>query len=133
MTADPKHFKPKDVIEFAKANDCQFLDIRFMDLPGVWQHYSFPINRLTLDCFENGFGFGRLAHLIIDPAQRNHGRHETRIDLEAVFEHGRGFLPHAGLDVFVGKGKKVLGSGILGYGGCQTVDLRGDRGRHTGR
>lgn len=48
---------PKDVIEFAKANGAVMLDLRFIDLPGVWQHTSVPIARLEESCFEDGFGF----------------------------------------------------------------------------
>ncbi len=47
----------KGVIEFAKKQGCRYLDIRFMDLPGLWQHYTFPIQQLTEDKFEDGFGF----------------------------------------------------------------------------
>lgn len=48
---------PKDVIELAKAKGAQMLDLRFIDLPGVWQHTSVPIHRLDEGCFEDGFGF----------------------------------------------------------------------------
>ncbi|MCU0693460.1 MAG: glutamine synthetase beta-grasp domain-containing protein, partial [Polyangiaceae bacterium] len=33
------------------------VDLRFIDLPGVWQHTSVPIHRLTEESFEEGFGF----------------------------------------------------------------------------
>ncbi|MEM7608498.1 MAG: type I glutamate--ammonia ligase [Myxococcota bacterium] len=33
------------------------VDLRFIDLPGVWQHTSVPIHRLDEDAFEDGFGF----------------------------------------------------------------------------
>lgn len=33
------------------------VDLRFIDLPGVWQHTSVPIHRLDADAFEDGFGF----------------------------------------------------------------------------
>ncbi|MDH5510100.1 MAG: type I glutamate--ammonia ligase [Nitrospinota bacterium] len=48
---------PREVIEFAKKNNCQMFDIKFMDLPGMWQHFSFPMNELTEGTFENGLGF----------------------------------------------------------------------------
>src|SRR5687768_952753 len=47
----------QDVLAFAKDRGCTMLDVRFMDLPGLWQHYSFPIRRLDKDCFEEGFAF----------------------------------------------------------------------------
>ena len=47
----------KDAIEFAKAKGAVMVDLRFIDLPGVWQHTSVPIHRLEADSFEDGFGF----------------------------------------------------------------------------
>ena len=34
----------------------RLLDLRFTDLPGLWQHVSYPINQLSEDSFEEGFG-----------------------------------------------------------------------------
>ncbi|MBX3247628.1 MAG: type I glutamate--ammonia ligase [Myxococcales bacterium] len=48
---------PKDVLELAKAKGAVMVDLRFIDLPGVWQHTSVPIHRLEVDSFEDGFGF----------------------------------------------------------------------------
>ncbi|MDH7499966.1 MAG: type I glutamate--ammonia ligase, partial [candidate division NC10 bacterium] len=48
---------PKEVIEFAKKNDARMLDLKFMDFPGMWQHFSVPIRQLTEESFEEGFGF----------------------------------------------------------------------------
>src|SRR5690349_22068498 len=30
--------KPKEVIELAHKNDVKFIDLKFIDFPGVWQH-----------------------------------------------------------------------------------------------
>ncbi len=49
--------KPKEVVEFAKKNDVKFLDLKFIDFPGIWQHTTVPAHRLTEACFEEGFGF----------------------------------------------------------------------------
>ncbi|HJK93620.1 MAG TPA: type I glutamate--ammonia ligase, partial [Polyangiaceae bacterium LLY-WYZ-15_(1-7)] len=48
---------PKDVLELAKAKGAVMADLRFIDLPGVWQHTSVPIHRLEESSFEDGFGF----------------------------------------------------------------------------
>src|SRR5258708_10283445 len=45
------------VLEFAAKNKVQILDLRFVDLPGIWQHVSFPISELEQDSFKDGFGF----------------------------------------------------------------------------
>src|ERR1700748_691031 len=48
---------PKDVLKLCAEKKVQFIDLRFMDFPGLWQHPSCPINELTLQSFEQGFGF----------------------------------------------------------------------------
>lgn len=48
---------PREVIEFARAKGAVMVDLRFIDLPGVWQHTSVPIHRLEEASFEDGFGF----------------------------------------------------------------------------
>lgn len=47
---------PKEVLEYAKKNDVRQLDMRFTDIPGILQHISYPINMLTTDSMEEGFG-----------------------------------------------------------------------------
>ncbi|MDP3001264.1 MAG: type I glutamate--ammonia ligase [Bryobacterales bacterium] len=47
---------PKQVLEFAKTNDVQFVDLRFTDLPGLQHHISYPIGQLEEEAFEEGFG-----------------------------------------------------------------------------
>jgi len=42
---------------YARENDCEILDLRFADLPGIWQHVSYPIGMLDEESFEDGFGF----------------------------------------------------------------------------
>lgn len=46
-----------DVITLAKEQDAKILDLKFMDFPGLWQHFSTPISLLTEDLFIEGFGF----------------------------------------------------------------------------
>src|ERR1035441_10947503 len=55
VMAAPK-VDPKAVLEFAKHNNVQMLDLRFTDLPGLWHHVSYPIGQLTEESFEEGFG-----------------------------------------------------------------------------
>ncbi len=47
---------PKEVLEFAEKNQTRIVDLRFTDLPGLWQHVSFPIQQLKEKSFEDGFG-----------------------------------------------------------------------------
>ena len=46
----------QDVLKLAKDAKCEFIDLKFIDLPGQWQHYTLPIKELE-DLFENGNGF----------------------------------------------------------------------------
>jgi glutamine synthetase len=48
---------PKEVLAYAKKNNCVMVDLRFTDWPGTWQHCSFPIEFIDEDTFENGQGF----------------------------------------------------------------------------
>ena len=45
--------EPKQVIEFAKENKAVMLDLKFMDFPGMWQHFSVPLHELEEDSFED--------------------------------------------------------------------------------
>jgi len=47
----------KGVLELATKHGVKILDLRFVDVPGLWQHVSYPIGELTLDSFKEGFGF----------------------------------------------------------------------------
>jgi glutamine synthetase len=48
---------PAEVIAFAQENDAKMLDLRFADLPGLWQHVTYPFTELEESHFEEGFGF----------------------------------------------------------------------------
>ncbi len=48
---------PKEVLNMAKVNGVKVVDLRFMDFPGLWQHFSVPIRELEESSFEDGFGF----------------------------------------------------------------------------
>ena len=47
----------KEAIELGKKNEAVMVDLKFIDLIGKWQHTSVPFHRLTVDAFEEGFGF----------------------------------------------------------------------------
>jgi len=49
--------KPKDVLAFAKENKVEIVDLKFVDLPGLWQHFSISTNELNEDLFSEGIGF----------------------------------------------------------------------------
>ncbi len=47
----------KNVLSYATDQEARFVSIRFTDLVGSWNHLTFPIDELTEDSFEDGFGF----------------------------------------------------------------------------
>ncbi len=48
---------PREVLDFAKRNKVAMVDLKFVDLVGMWQHFSIPASELTLDLFKDGSGF----------------------------------------------------------------------------
>jgi len=47
----------ESVLEFAKNNQVQMVDIKFCDMLGTWQHFTIPIAELTDQVFEDGLFF----------------------------------------------------------------------------
>ncbi len=47
----------KEAIKFAKGKGAKIVDLRFIDVPGLWQHFSVPVRELTEELFEEGIGF----------------------------------------------------------------------------
>jgi len=48
---------PKDFFGFAKKNNAEMVDLKFVDLLGTWQHCSYPIEMWNEDTFRDGLGF----------------------------------------------------------------------------
>lgn len=48
---------PKEVLAYAKENKARMLDLKFIDFPGIWQHFSVPISQFLESNFEEGYGF----------------------------------------------------------------------------
>ena len=49
--------KPKDVVDFIKKEGVRIVDLRFMDFPGLWQHFSVPACEIDEKAFDRGLGF----------------------------------------------------------------------------
>src|SRR5213594_836447 len=47
----------KDAIKLAKDKGARIVDLRFIDVPGLWQHFSIPGGELTEELFDEGIGF----------------------------------------------------------------------------
>lgn len=48
---------PKDVIKMAQENKAVMVNFKFLDFPGIWQHFAVPISELKEEIFEEGLGF----------------------------------------------------------------------------
>jgi glutamine synthetase len=48
---------PAEVLEFAAERGVEMVDLKFVDLPGTWQHMTLPIGALDAGDFESGLGF----------------------------------------------------------------------------
>ncbi len=53
----PQGSDPGALIAWCKANGIQIIDLKFVDLPGTWQHFSIPLEELTEEVFKEGSGF----------------------------------------------------------------------------
>ncbi|MEE9265487.1 MAG: type I glutamate--ammonia ligase [Gammaproteobacteria bacterium] len=47
----------RDIEKTIKENDVEFVDFKFIDLPGLWQHFSIPIGQFSPDLFTEGIAF----------------------------------------------------------------------------
>lgn len=45
------------VLKFIKENGIKYVDLKFMDFPGQWQHFTVPVTHFDEGSFEDGFGF----------------------------------------------------------------------------
>jgi glutamine synthetase len=48
---------PNNVAVLIKEKDIKIVDLKFNDLPGIWQHFSIPVEELEHGIWEDGVGF----------------------------------------------------------------------------
>jgi glutamine synthetase len=48
---------PQDVLKMMEENKAEMVDLRFMDFPGLMQHFAIPATKLDESVFEDGIGF----------------------------------------------------------------------------
>ena len=64
----------KEVLELAKKNDVKFVDLKFIDFPGIWQHTQIPAHRLDEGLFEDGLAFdGSIGARMAADQRARHG------------------------------------------------------------
>src|SRR5438046_3610370 len=54
--AKPKT-SPKEILKLAKDQQVKIVDLRFVDMPGTWQHFSIPVEEFSEGLFGDGIGF----------------------------------------------------------------------------
>ena len=47
----------EDLLKAIKDEKVQMIDLRFTDLPGVWQHFSVPPSAVSANTLDEGIGF----------------------------------------------------------------------------
>jgi len=54
----PLHLStPEDVLAAIREHDVKIVDLRFIDMPGIWQHFSVPAVAFDESAFSEGLGF----------------------------------------------------------------------------
>jgi glutamine synthetase len=53
----PNGMTPKEVLALIREREVRAIDLRFMDFPGMWQHFTIPAEELDESLFEEGRGF----------------------------------------------------------------------------
>ncbi|HAI10092.1 MAG TPA: type I glutamate--ammonia ligase [Phycisphaerales bacterium] len=48
---------PQEVMELVRHQKVRYVDCRYLDFPGLWQHVTYPASELKEDSFVHGFGF----------------------------------------------------------------------------
>ena len=48
---------PREVLAFLREREVKAVDLRFMDFPGLWKHFTVPAGVLDENVFEDGIGF----------------------------------------------------------------------------
>ncbi len=48
---------PRELLAFIREKEVKAVDLRFMDFPGLWQHFTIPAEVLTENVFQDGIGF----------------------------------------------------------------------------
>jgi glutamine synthetase len=48
---------PREILALIREKEVRAVDLRFMDFPGLWQHFTIPAETLEEHVFEEGLGF----------------------------------------------------------------------------
>ena len=48
---------PQNIRDLIAKHDIKVVDLKFIDLPGTWQHFTIPVSELESGLWEDGVGF----------------------------------------------------------------------------
>jgi glutamine synthetase len=48
---------PEEVLSLAREGGVRMVDVKFVDMPGMWQHFSIPMSAFSISAFTEGIGF----------------------------------------------------------------------------
>jgi glutamine synthetase len=48
---------PQEVLKMIQDQDIKIIDLKFIDMPGIWQHCSFYYDQIDESAFEDGVAF----------------------------------------------------------------------------
>ena len=48
---------PEEVLQLAQDRSVKMVDLKFVDVPGTWQHFSIPLHNLEAEMFSEGIPF----------------------------------------------------------------------------
>ncbi len=49
--------KPREIVDMIKEHDIKMVDLKFVDVPGMWQHTTIPADQMDEDALVAGIGF----------------------------------------------------------------------------
>ena len=75
---------PAEVLEFAAERGVEMVDLKFVDLPGTWQHMTLPIGALDSGDFESGLGFDGCSIRGFQEIHESDGRERLGLGLKAA-------------------------------------------------
>ena len=55
--AESQFSTPRSVLDYCRQQGVRIVDLKFIDVPGVWQHLSIPLTELDEGAFASGIGF----------------------------------------------------------------------------
>ena len=70
----------REVLEFAKKNKVQIVDLKFVDLIGTWQHFSIPVERADGRTIQGRVRVGRFVDPRLEGDQRQRFADGARSD-----------------------------------------------------